>query len=697
MDDIKWVDETRELTSRLNSQLNQEMMDRYFSVYLMEENPDEKARLRKDIESILGVYAPLLMFSKKPVLKAPPVSSGILSLGNVMQGEKALYPYLIEPETINKHIAIFGATGSGKTSLVVSMLRQLTAAKISWLAFDFKRDLRGLVKEGAWVLRWEDLRINPLASPHGVSPKIWMTILPDIFAHCFYWFAPSENYMLEFLSLLYGKLEGNTPTIRELYDFIVKREERNRKRAEYFAVVTNRLASMLTVLKDVIDVRQGMPLEELFAHPVVIEVDQLRRDEANFLVEYLLAYLFYYRMLSGQRSKLAHVIVCDEANRWFYPQRRWKDTTVELGLPFIDSVPQIIRDYCEGMIFASQGCLSQTVMANTNLKIVGFLGDGEDIEALSKSLCLTEVEQAALSRLETGNWLVSKAGESPFIVHSPRTAIDKTVTDAELKERMQPIISRLMQSVEKPTDDAKLQETMPKIPDLSEDAWSMILDVNTHPFKGFIARCKAFNLSGRKAEAVKAELAAKGLVIEISTNLGKSNRQIKFLMPTELGLAFLRKHGYDTTLWKRTGNQNFEHQLYSVLIAYAYKKMGFEISIEKTISVDRRVDVLAVKGKKTAVEVEMGSFFIEDELKALDFVDELIIAVKNMPTLNHAMLKMEEQPADIQARVRICLIDDFIPELQANYNMDSNGNNPSDTTEHIPGSISGNECGNERN
>lgn len=698
MDDVKWVDETRELLSRVNSHINQEAVEKYLSIYMIEEDPAEKERVRRDIKTIIGMLAPKLLFSKKPSLKAPIDEPGLITLGNVIQGERELQPYKVDSKTLNKHMAIFGATGSGKTSLVAGILRQLTKEGISWLSFDFKRDLRGFAKEGAWVIRWDQLRINPLQPPPGVSSKIWMTIIPDIFAHCFYWFSPSENYMLEFLSQLYAKSEGKNPTIRELYEFITKREERNRKRAEYFAVVTNRLTSMLTVLRGVIDVHKSMPLEDIFAHPTVIEVDQLRRDEANFLVEYILAYLFYYRMLSGQRSKLGHVIVCDEANRWFHPQSRWKDTTVELGMPFIELVPQIIRDYCEGMVFASQGTLSQTVMANTNLKIVGFLGDGEDIEALSKSIGLSDVERAALTQLETGHWLVSRAGESPFIIHSPQTTIDKTVTDFELSKRMQPIIEKLSQNIsETKTETQKTQDNAIGAPLLSDEAWSLILDVNAHPFKGFVARCKSFNLSARRAEAVKAELTAKGIVKEISTRLGKANRHTKFLMPTETGLICLRKRGYDTSLWKRTGYQNFEHNLYSVLIAYAYKKMGYEIFIEKEISEYRRVDVLAVKGRKTAIEVEMGPFVLEDELKALDIVDELIIAVKSTGALNQALLRMEEMPAKTHFRVRICLVDDFIHELQSNYTININGNNPKGAKEQNSATFPRNEFGNRGN
>jgi hypothetical protein len=45
---------------------------------------------------------------------------------------------------------------------------------------------------------------------------------------------------------------------------------------------------------------------------------------------------------------------------------------------------------------------------------------------------------------------------------------------------------------------------------------------------------------------------------------------------------------------------------YSVLIAYAYKKVGQQVFIEKAVSEERRVDVLVSNGKQTAIEVELG-------------------------------------------------------------------------------------------
>jgi hypothetical protein len=280
-------------------------------------------------------------------------------------------------------------------------------------------------------------------------------------------------------------------------------------------------------------------------------------------------------------------------------------------------------------------------------------------------------------------------------MHSAPISLDKTVTDEELSMKMESVIAELEKStIEKNAkDDTKIEEPPAKFPPISEEALALILDVNAHPFKGFVARCQSLGLSIRKAESAKAELVSKGLATEIASKLGKSKRAIKFLVLTELGLKLLRKAGYDTSLWKHTGYQNFEHQLYSVLIAYAYKKIGQQVFIEKAVSEDRRVDVLVSNGKQTAIEVELGPFILENELKALHHVDELIIAVKQESVLYETKSKVEELPQETRARVSIFLIDELLSILRPNYNVDTHGNNSSEHNGPNSGSISRNEYG----
>jgi hypothetical protein len=122
-----------------------------------------------------------------------------------------------------------------------------------------------------------------------------------------------------------------------------------------------------------------------------------------------------------------------------------------------------------------------------------------------------------------------------------------------------------------------------------------------------------------------------------------------------------------------------------------------QVAIEKTVSEDRRVDVLVTNGKKTAIEVELGPFSLEDEIKALYYVDELVIAVKEEQVLYKTKSAVEELRPEIRTRVSIFLIDELLSILRPNYNMNMRGNNSFEQKEHDSHSIPRNELGNMGN
>jgi len=681
MEDSEWIENTKDVIGKLNCYLNQKTMEKLLKLYVTEEDPEQKEKIREEIESILGIYSPQLYFSKKPMLESPQLEkcSGEIALGTIMQGDRNLHSFSVSLSEIQKHVAIFGTTGFGKTTLIINILNQLLQQKIPFLYFDFKQDLRHIKEWPIIVLRWNWLKINPLQPPKGVDEKQWMTTVAGICSHTFGWFWASENYLMQFMHKLYEEKKGKSyPTIREVYELIASKKETSRRLSEYRDVVMNRLASMLIVLEGVIDCEKGFAFEELLDKPVVIELDGLRRDEQNFLVELLLAYVFCYRIANKQRGELRHVLVFDEATRIYFRKREYSETTIELGMPFVDTVPQIIRDYCEGMIFAAQepSIISHSVLANTNLKIVGFLGDGEDKEAVEKSLDLEEDERSAIGKLECGEWLVKKQGIKPFLMRSQDFPFEKNVSDEELEKKMQPALSSLMKSVElsvesEPKPERPERKVTKEIP-LSEDAKLLISHINSHPFMTISSRYKQLGISGRRLESAKEEIISKRLVKEVSIALSV-HRPAKFLVLTDIGLSYLKNAGQDVSLWQKVGNVGFEHMLYQVLIAYSLKNSGWQAFIEKDVGSGRRVDVLAVKdGKRIGIEVELGSVNLEEEISCLDQLDELAILVADYQTTLRTASEIQRLG---KQKVWVCQISKFLAKLRSNINSEKNGIN----------------------
>jgi hypothetical protein len=673
MDDLKWIEEVSELFSRMNCLIDEQTAENLLTLYLTEDDPTEKMILKQEIQSLLSLYSNDLIFSAKPVLASPSPENckGEILLGKIIQGDFESHEFRIGLEDLQRHVGIFASTGSGKTTLIINILRQLMELPnpIPFLYFDFKRDLRHLTDYPIVVLRHDWLKINPLKPPKGVSKKLWMMILSDIMAHVLGWFYASENYLMGHINRLYKRYKKSYPTFRELYEIIAETEEKSRRYSEYRDVVLNRLESMLIVLEDALNCEKGFPLEELLKYPVVLELDGLRRDEANFLVELLLAYIFAYRKANNQRGSLKHLLVFDEATRIFFKAKQYRETTIELGLPFVDTVPQIIRDYQEGIIFALQepSIVSHSVMANTNLKLVGFLGDGQDIDTVAKSLNLNEEERSAITKLEKGEWLVKKSNLKPFIIRSQDFPLQKNVNDKQLEERMHPFLAKMNSA------KIKVKATQTNaLPVLSEDAKKLLKDVNKHPFRGLATRYKVLRLSARKGEQAKKELLLKKAVGEIKVKLGKY-RPVKFLIPTALGLRCLSNMGEDTKLWQYIGKVGFHHRLYQVLCAYSLRKLNYETFIEKDID-GKRVDVLAVKGnRKIGIEVQLNSDLNLEKISTiLENVDELVILCSNSNVLSRINVMLQKTDCE---RIRLELVNEFLEKVTFNPRRKRSGNN----------------------
>jgi len=118
MKDLEWIETIKLASERLNCHLDERVVEALLACYMMEDDTNKKMEIRRDLETIMGSYAPSLLFSDKPYLPAPPIQecSGEIKLGNVVQGGLTAFPFGISLDELNKHIAIFGSTGSGKAN-----------------------------------------------------------------------------------------------------------------------------------------------------------------------------------------------------------------------------------------------------------------------------------------------------------------------------------------------------------------------------------------------------------------------------------------------------------------------------------------------------------------------------------------------------------------------------------------------------
>jgi hypothetical protein len=446
----------------------------------------------------------------------------------------------------------------------------------------------------------------------------------------------------------------------------------------------NRVRTLQSVLGNVVNSRNGIKLEDLVNRFVVFELNQLRAEEQNWLIEVMLTWLYAYRMTEQHRGEqLRQVIICDEAHRIWDANKEWRDTSREMGPPTINLFPTQFRDFGVSLFLTSQEAskMTQSVHANTLVKIVGNMGNGTDISAISDAMGLDDEERDIIHKLKRGEWLVKLSDKytEPFMIQTADYPVDKHVSDQAVAERLRKLLPELeIEEQKEAIGAAKTIETGPRLikSQLSPDAWGLLVNVCQHPFLGLKSRCYALKISGRRIETALKDLAERHLVVAKVFSPLEKFRSAKFILLTEDSLNLLSAFGYDTSLWKKIGNVGWEHALYQVLIAYSFRKKGYEATIEKKLHSGRRLDVYCYDGKKkTGIEIELTTKNIEEKIEGIDELDNLIILVKDDESLRDGVMFLKARPA--MKKIRIQKVSEFLRENSTKNSPPSVNHEPS--------------------
>ena len=238
-----------------------------------------------------------------------------------------------------------------------------------------------------------------------------------------------------------------------------------------------------------------------------------RPAEVNWFIEVTLCWFYFYRLYQDQRGEnLRHVIFVDECHRIFDRSKEYRQTAIEMGVPIIAIFPSQFRDLGTSLVLASQqpSQVMNTVNANTLIKLCGNLSSGNDIDSISESMGFNGELTDYIHKLKRGQWIVrmSDGYTEPFLIETPDYPVVRDVTDEEVMKRLESIFEQYMLK-----EQPKEVEIKPKLvlPQMSDEAWSLLSNVNSHPFRGLTSRYKSLNFSGRRATSTKNELVEKKL------------------------------------------------------------------------------------------------------------------------------------------------------------------------------------------
>ena len=368
------------------------------------------------------------------------------------RGRETGRPFIVPLSRLNCHCFVTGATGSGKSTTIRSMLIELWQKQgIPFLVIDpVKTEYEELKKYIPELQVYtlgknnNDFTLNPFSfetavglTPHidylkaafnaslgmySSMPYILEDIIYKAYADCGWDLHTGTNPAYEACKDLIDapgdKLkELFLPTLSMLVPMVEQAIATFFPNATDYSgsllgAIRSRLSSMTRGAKgDVLDRRFSTSWEALLQRPCVLELWPFAdNEEKGFVMSLLLLKLFEYRqagILRSSRSELRHVLVIEEAHRLLAKPKGGSETKGsgrEKGVEVFADMLAEIRSFGQGLIIADQipAKLIDDIVKNTDIKIAHRILARDDKESLSSCMLLDKKQTADLARLHRG-------------------------------------------------------------------------------------------------------------------------------------------------------------------------------------------------------------------------------------------------------------------------------------------------------
>ena len=380
--------------------------------------------------------------------------------------------YSFDINLLNRHCAVLGITGSGKTTTIKNLLHTLDNYKIPFLVIEpTKNEYRHLLSidkhDNSDSTSFAHIRVYTLGqeniSPFRLNPFEFEMIgcestyvlshidyLKSVSNSAFILYAPMPYILDISLHEIYedkgwilssGKnirIEDDNcdnywkysifPTFSDLYWKIEKVTKRfgyeERIEQNVIASLKARIDSLRSGSKgNMLDVSHGMSMKKLCEYPTILELQDIGNDEEKtFIMGISFIRLYEYLKIQTKnkpiKNELQHLTVIEEAHRLLQKINTESNTeTSNLRVNSIETFNNMlseIRHYGEGLLIADQipNKLSSDVLKNTNLKVIHRLLAEDDRHYVAGSINVGQEESRGFSLLNQGEAIIFSEGDN---------------------------------------------------------------------------------------------------------------------------------------------------------------------------------------------------------------------------------------------------------------------------------------------
>lgn len=338
----------------------------------------------------------------------------------------------LDNKSLNMHTFITGSTGSGKSNTVYQMLTELYQDKIPFLVVE---PAKGEYKDVFG--RWQDVNVystnpktaelinlNPFMFPDSIHVLEHVDGLVEIFGVCwpmydampaFFKDAILKSYEAVGWDLGSSTFEGKRV---EYPDFEILAEQLDKLieqsdyasdiKSNYRGALITRVKSLTVGLNKFIFTPDQTPYEKLFDENCILDISRVKSTETKALLMGLMVYILNeYRVdqKTSNNNGLKHVTVLEEAHNLLKNTAGTGESNlIGKSVEMLTQTIAEIRTYGEGFIIVDQSPSSVDIAAikNTNTKIVLRTPEGNDREAIGRSIGLTNDQVNEIAKLPSG-------------------------------------------------------------------------------------------------------------------------------------------------------------------------------------------------------------------------------------------------------------------------------------------------------
>ncbi|MFW9845502.1 MAG: ATP-binding protein [Candidatus Thorarchaeota archaeon] len=400
--------------------------------------------LRRHIKAQRMHVSRLVAFLNTPVQQLPVISASQvpaftipartlvdndLIIGKAVFGGRCLNDVGLKIEWLREHMAVMGATGTGKTTLVKHLVANLSKkTKVPWWIFDVKgseyHELAEIYKDEVLVLRpGEDSSfaidfMDPEVDSDERHAHTTFAILRELLNErgVASELSPAMERLLRDAVLKVANASTGKNSIQALIHAISELAGNDRIGSMTRDALLNRLEIMSreplgSILGGGSD---AIRISDLMTKRVILDLQHVARtggmDAARLLYNLIAKRIFDYALHRGIRPGLHHLVVLEEANN-LVPESYTRHTAADVTTG--ESMVMLQRATGQGVVtISTRPNVSSNILANTATKVAFRLPYDSPVGA--RFMSLDESQERYLKTLKRGRALIVLPGTETF-------------------------------------------------------------------------------------------------------------------------------------------------------------------------------------------------------------------------------------------------------------------------------------------